>query len=79
MNRNTLKIVLGVATVFFVIVAIVLFVLGLTLDISTLPRVILIIIAVLAFALALELGYFMYLLIDKYIQKCLNKSKLPSH
>ncbi|MBE6593966.1 MAG: diacylglycerol kinase [Ruminococcaceae bacterium] len=65
MNRNTLKIALGIATVFFLIVAIVLFVLGLTLDISTLPRVILIIVSLLAFVLGVELGYFVYLLIDK--------------
>ncbi len=65
MNRNTLKIALGVATVFFLIVAIVLFVLGLTLDISTLPKVILIIVSILALALGVELGYFVYLLIDK--------------
>ena len=65
MNRNTLKIALGVATVFFLIVAIVLFVLGLTLEISTLPKVILIIVSILAFILGIELGYFVYLLIDK--------------
>lgn len=65
MNRNTLKIALSVATVFFLIVAIVLFVLGLTLDISTLPKVILIIVSILALALGVELGYFVYLLIDK--------------
>lgn len=65
MNRNTLKIALSVATVFFSIVAIVLFVLGLTLDISTLPKVILIIVSILALALGVELGYFVYLLIDK--------------
>ena len=65
MNRNTLKIALSVATVFFSIVAIVLLVLGLTLDISTLPKVILIIVSILALALGVELGYFVYLLIDK--------------
>ena len=65
MNRNTLKIALGVATVFFTIVAIVLFILGVTLELSTLPRVILIIVAVLSLVLAAELGYFTYLLVDR--------------
>ena len=65
MNRNTLKIALGVATVFFTIVAIVLFILGITLELSTLPRVILIIVAVLSLILAAELGYFTYLLVDR--------------
>jgi hypothetical protein len=65
MNRNTLKIALGIATVFFTIVAIVLFILGVTLELSTLPRVILIIVAVLSLVLAAELGYFTYLLVDR--------------
>ena len=64
MDRSKLKVVLCVAAVFFALVAIVLFVLGVTLDMSTLPRVILIIISVLCLALAAELGYFMYLTID---------------
>lgn len=65
MNRDTLKIILGVATVFFFIVAIVLFILGVVLDLSVLPKIILIIISVLALLLAGELGYFTFLLIDK--------------
>ena len=65
MNRDTLKILLGVATMFFFIVAIVLFVLGVVLDLSVLPRVILIIISVLALVLSGELGYFTFLLMDK--------------
>ena len=65
MNRNTLKIALGIATVFFTIVAIVLFILGVTLELSTLPRVILIIVAILSLILAAELGYFTYLLVDR--------------
>jgi hypothetical protein len=65
MSRNTLKILLGVATVFFLIVAVVLFILGATLDLSALPKVVLIIIAVLSLVLSLELGYFTFLLIDK--------------
>ena len=65
MNRNTLKILLGVATVFFAIVAIVLLILGITLDLSALVRVILIIVAFLALILSVELGYFTYLLVDK--------------
>ena len=65
MNRNTLKIALGISTVFFTIVAIVLFILGVTLELSTLPRVILIIVAILSLILAAELGYFTYLLVDR--------------
>ncbi len=65
MSRNTLKILLGVATVFFAVVAVVLFILGVTLELSTLPKVVLIIISILALVLAAELGYFMFLLIDK--------------
>ncbi|MBP3369942.1 MAG: hypothetical protein J6L85_04235 [Clostridia bacterium] len=75
MNRNTLKILLGIATVFFFIVAIVLFVLGLSLDMSTLPKVVLIIISVLSLVLAAELGYFTYLLIDKNPNYFLYNSK----
>jgi flagellar motor component MotA len=60
-----LKIVLGVATVFFLIVAVALLILGCTLEMSALPRVILIIVALLALLLSVELGYFTYLLIDK--------------
>jgi hypothetical protein len=56
---------LGIATVFFTIVAIVLFILGVTLELSTLPRVILIIVAILSLILAAELGYFTYLLVDR--------------
>ena len=65
MNRNTLKLTMGIATAFFFMVSVVLLILGLILDLSTLPQVILIIIAVLAFILSAELGYFTYLLIDK--------------
>ena len=64
MNRNKLKIVLGLAAAFFAIVAIVLFVLGIALEISTLPKVILIIISVLCLIFAGELGYFLYLNMD---------------
>ena len=75
MNRDTLKILLGVATIFFLVVAIVLFVLGVALDLSLLPRIILIIIAVLALALSGELGYFTFLLIDKNPNYFLYNSK----
>ena len=64
MNRDKLKIILGVAAAFFAIVAIVLFVLGIALEISTLPKVILIIISVLCLIFAGELGYFLYLNMD---------------
>lgn len=65
MSRNTLKILLGVATVFFAVVAVVLFILGVTLELSAFPKVVLIIISVLALMLSAELGYFTFLLIDK--------------
>lgn len=64
MDRNKLKIVLGVATVLFLLVAIVLFVLSLALDMSLLPRIVLIVVSVLCLALAVEFGYFTYLMID---------------
>ncbi len=64
MDRNKLKIVLGIATIFFLAVAVVLFVLSLALDMNTLERVVLIIVSVLCLALAVEFGYFMYLMID---------------
>ena len=75
MNRDTLKILLGVATIFFLVVAIVLFILGVALDLSLLPKVILIIVAILALALSGELGYFTFLLIDKNPNYFLYNSK----
>lgn len=65
MSRNTLKILLGVATVFFAVVAVVLFILGVTLELSAFPKAVLIIISILALMLSAELGYFTFLLIDK--------------
>lgn len=65
MDRNKLKIILGIATALFVVVAVVLFVLGLTLELSTPPKILLIIVSVLALVLAAELGYFTYLLVDR--------------
>ena len=64
MNRNKLKLALGLAAIFFAIIAVVLLILGIVLEMSVLPRVILIIISVLCLALAGELGYFMYLNMD---------------
>lgn len=75
MNRNTLKIVLAAASVFFLVVAIVLFVLSLSLDMATLPKVILIIVSILALLLACELAYFTYLLIDRKPNYFLYNSK----
>lgn len=65
MDRSKLKIILGIATALFLIVAVVLFVLGLTLDLAILPKVFLIIVSVLSLVLAVELGYFTYLLVDR--------------
>lgn len=64
MDRNKLKIALGGATGLSFVVAIVLFILSLALDMSVLPRIILIIISVLCLALAVEFGYFTYLMVD---------------
>ena len=64
MDRNKLKILLVAATVFFFIVAVVLLVLGMVLEISTLPKVVLIIVALLCLTLSIEFGYFTYLMID---------------
>ena len=75
MNRNMLKILLGVATGVSFIVAIVLLFLGFMLDLSTIQKVVLIITAFLALALAVELGYFVYLLIDKKPNYFLYSSK----
>ena len=64
MDRNKLKIILGIAALFFLAVAVALFALSMALDMNTLPRVVLIIVSVLCLALAVELGYFTYLMID---------------
>ena len=64
MDRNKAKILLGVGSVFFLIVAVVLLVLGIALDISTFPRVSLIIVSVLCLIIAVLLGYFTYLNLD---------------
>jgi len=64
MDRNKLKLILCLAAIIFAIVAVVLFVLGVALEMSALPKVILIIISVLCLVFAGELGYFMYLNMD---------------
>jgi hypothetical protein len=64
MDRNKLKIVLGAATAASFVVAVTLLVLGIALDMSALPRILLIIISVLCFMLTVEMGYFMYLMMD---------------
>ncbi len=64
MDRKKLMVIVGVAAAFFAIVAVVLFVLGLVLELQILPKTVLIIISVLCLALAGELGYFMYLTVD---------------
>jgi hypothetical protein len=64
MDRNKLKIILGAATAVALIVGVVLLILGIALDISTFPRVLLFIISALCLLLAVELGYFMYLMMD---------------
>lgn len=64
MNRDKIKMILLAASIFFAVVAILMLVFGIVLDMNTLPRVIIIIISLLSFALAAELGYFLYLLAD---------------
>jgi len=65
MDRSKMKILLAAATVFFFVVAIVLFILGFAIDdISTLPKVLLIVLAVICIALTGELGFFTYLMMD---------------
>ena len=63
MDRNRLKLVLGGATVLSLILAVVLFILGVALDINTLLCVILIILSILFIALTVELGYFTYIML----------------
>ena len=65
MDRNKLKIILGAATAVALIIAVVLFVLAMALELDTLPKILLIIVSVICLALAVELGYFWYLMIDK--------------
>ena len=64
MDRNKAKILLGIASVFFLIVAVVILVLGIALDISVFPRVCLIILSVFCLFIAVLLGYFMLLNLD---------------
>lgn len=65
MDRNKLKIVLGIGTAISLCVGIVLLALALALDMHIFPRIILILVSVVAVALSVELGYFTYLMMDK--------------
>ena len=64
MDRNKLKLALLGATALSFVVAVVLFILGLDIDVGALPCIILIIISLLCLALSAELGYFTYLMVD---------------
>lgn len=64
MDRNKARILLGVGSVFFLIVSIVLLVLGIALNMSAFPRVSLIIVSVLCLAFSVLLGYFTFLNLD---------------
>ncbi len=64
MDRKKLMVVLSACAAFFLIVGIVLLILGIALEFEALVRIILIIISVLCLALAGEIGYFAYLMID---------------
>ena len=64
MDRNKLKIILAAATAFFLIVGVIVFVLCFVLDISTLLRIILGVVAFLCLALVVEGAYFTYMMVD---------------
>ena len=64
MDRNKLKIILGIGTALSLCVGAVLLVLALALDMHVFPRIILILVSVVAVALSVELGYFTYLMMD---------------
>lgn len=65
MDRNKLKIVFGAAAAFFLIVSIVLFILGAVLNVGTLIKVIIFIMAAIGLVLTAALGYFALLMMDK--------------
>ena len=65
MDRNKLKVILGIGTALSLCVGVLLFVLSLALNMHVFPRVMLILVSVVAVALAIELGYFTYLMMDK--------------
>ena len=64
MDRNKLKIAFGAGAALFLVVGIVLMVLSFALGLSTLPQIALIIVSALCIALAVEFGYFTFLMID---------------
>ena len=64
MDRNKLKWILVAATALALAVTVVLLLLGILLDLAALPKVVLIIMAVVSLALTAELGYFTYLMMD---------------
>ena len=65
MDRNKTKILLAAATLFFFVVAVVLLIVGIVIDgIIVLPRILLILLAVICLALAGELGFLTYLMMD---------------
>lgn len=57
MNKKTANLLLGIATIFFAVLAIVLLVFGIVYDGGTAAKVLLFVAAVLVLALAIELGY----------------------
>ena len=65
MDRNKLKVILGIGTALSLCVGVVLFILALALNMHVFPRVMLILVSVVAVVLAIELGYFTYLMMDK--------------
>ena len=64
MDRNKLKWILIAATALALVITVVLFLLGIMLELGTLPKVVLLIMAAVGRALTAELGYFTYLMTD---------------
>ncbi len=64
MDRKNLKIILGVATAISLCVGAALMILVITLDMHIFPRIVLAALSVVSIVLAVELGYFTYLMMD---------------
>lgn len=65
MDRKKLKLILGSATAFSLCVGAVLMILVITLDMHIFPRIVLGALSAVSIVLAVELGYFTYLMMDK--------------
>ncbi len=65
MDRSKMRWVLGIATAFFLLVAVTLLILGIVLEMAIAPRIILIAMSVVSLALTAEIGYLLFLNFDK--------------